>query len=79
MSKETINTEIEAYKRRGGDFAFSFGDRRLPVTYNAIVGTLAAEFGTSKVMIVVNYYQDLDYNLDTLMNKLLSQHPELVE
>lgn len=64
MDKITFNEELRDYMRRGGDFAFTFGEYHLPVKYNAIMGTLGVSMNSEKVMTVVDYNSDLGDNLD---------------
>lgn len=77
MDRETFNAELTAYKERGGDFAFVFGEQRLPVSYNAMTGTLGVKASDDSIMTVVDYNLDLYENLDRLTDKLLTKHPEL--
>lgn len=34
MSKESIKEETSNFKRRGGEFCFTFGDVKFPVVYH---------------------------------------------
>lgn len=33
-SKQSFKAEIADFKKRGGKFNFSFGDKKIPVTYD---------------------------------------------
>lgn len=77
MSKESIKEEIDDFKRRGGEFCFSFGDVRMPVEYDEAQGVASVDVPGYKASISVDYDKDMCDNLDVLMDKLLDKYPEL--
>ncbi len=79
MSKESIKEEISDFKRRGGEFCFTFGDVKLPVVYHEALGMIGVKMPAHEVFVPVDYNQDLGDNLDRLMNKLLEKYPQLTE
>lgn len=79
MSKQSIREEIEDFKKRGGEFCFTFGDVKLPVVYHEAIGTVGVRMPAHEVFIPVDYNLDMGDNLDRLMDKLLEQYPQLTE
>ncbi len=47
MNRKIFKQEIIDYKQRGGDFAFTFGDIRLPVEYSETLGVLSVQMPNS--------------------------------
>ena len=79
QQKLAIRQQIDNFIKQGGDFAFVFGDIRLPVEYNEALGTLHVNVKDKKVSLVVNYNIDLQDNMNDLMEHLLTEYPELTD
>lgn len=77
MDKTTFKQEISNYKSRGGQFAFTFGDIRLPVIYHEALNTLGVKMPSHEVFVPVDYSIDLGDNLDVLKKKILDKYPQL--
>lgn len=79
MDKQSFKDEIADFKKRGGKFAFSFGDISLPVVYHEALNTIGVRMPAHEVFVPIDYSKDLGDNLDVLMNKLLERYPQLTE
>lgn len=77
FTKETFKAEIADFKRRGGKFNFSFGDTKIPVTYDEQQDVISVETPEYTTSVKADYSIDLGDNLDVLLNKLLEKYPQL--
>ena len=77
MSKESIKEETQNFKRRVGEFCFTFGDVKLTVVYHETLGMIGVEMPAHEVFVTVDYNQNPGDNLHRLMNKLLEEYPQL--
>lgn len=76
-NKQSFKAEIADFIKRGGKFNFSFGDIKIPVTYDEqqdVISVNTPEYTTS---VKADYSIDLGDNLDVLLNKLLEKYPQL--
>ena len=76
-SKRSFKAEIADFKRRGGKFNFSFGDIKIPVTYDEQQDVISANTTEYTTSVKADYSIDLGDNLDVLLNKLLEKYPQL--
>ena len=76
-SKQSFKAEIADFKKRGGKFNFSFGDIRIPVTYDEQQDVISVDTPEYSTSVKADYSIDLGDNLDVLLNKLLEKYPQL--
>lgn len=76
-NKQSFKAEIADFKKRGGKFNFSFGDIRIPVTYDEQLDVISVNAPDYSVSVKADYSIDLGDNLDVLLNKLLEKYPQL--
>lgn len=76
-NKQSFKAEITDFIRRGGKFNFSFGDTKIPVTYDDQLDVISVDTPEYATSIKVDYSIDLGDNLDVLLNKLLEKYPQL--
>lgn len=76
-SKQSFKAEIADFKKRGGKFNFSFGDTKIPVTYDEQQDVISVDTPEYTMSVKADYTIDLGDNLDVLLNKLLEKYPQL--
>lgn len=76
-NKQSFKAEIADFKRQSGKFNFSFGDTRIPVTYNEQQDVISVNTPDYSTSVKADYSIDLGDNLDVLLNKLLEKYLQL--
>ena len=76
-SKQSFKAEIADFIKRGGKFNFSFGDIKIPVTYDELQDVISVDTPEYTTSVKADYSIDLGDNLDVLLNKLLDKYPQL--
>lgn len=76
-SKQSFEAEIADFKKRGGNFRFSFDDIKIPVCYDRQQDIIYIDTPDYKASMKADYTFDLGDNLDILLNKLLEKYPQL--